>query len=525
VGRALTSRTQQQLLVGIAALVLLGAGFLPLVLAALELPLAGVQGLAHARAALAAPATWTLLVRSLALAASVTGLALALGVPLAALLAKTDVGGRQAAFLVHAFPMFLPPFLLALGWFHLLGRRGLLGTEATSRLLFSFAGVVLVLALAFTPVVTSLVALALRGIDPSLEEAARIVAGPRRVVTRILLPLAWPAAALSALVVFALAFSELGVPMFLRVRSYPAAVFARLGGVEYAPGEAFGLVVPLLAVALGLLGCERWLAARRSFPVLGPRQRGTVPLPLGAWKGPAGAIVWALAAVSVLPIAGLALRASAGGFAGVPAWIGASLTNSIVCAGVAATIIAALGLIVGHALARGRRGAHLLDAAGVLAFVTPAAVLGVGLISLWNRPATRVVYGSLAIIIIGDVARYGVVGVRTMAGAVAQGPVEHEQLAAVVGAGFARRLFRIVVPLHRLGLASAWLLAFIFCLRDLETAVLFYPPGREPLPVRIFTLEANGPESVVAALAVVQVALTAIIVAAGATLLRRAQRA
>src|SRR5439155_359718 len=169
------------------------------------------------------------------LAASVTGLALALGVPLAALLAKTDVGGRQAAFLVHAFPMFLPPFLLALGWFHLLGRRGLLGTEATSRLLFSFAGVVLVLALAFTPV----------------------------------------------------------------------------------------------GMSLGLLGFERWLAARRSFPVLGLRQRGTVPLPLGPWKGPAGAIVWALAAFSALPIAGLALRASAGGFAGVPAWIGASLTNSI----------------------------------------------------------------------------------------------------------------------------------------------------------------------------------------------------
>ncbi len=517
-GRALTSRAQQRLLVGLAALVLLGTGFLPLVLAALELPLSGAQGLAHARAALTAPATWALLVRSLALAASVTGLALALGVPLAALLAKTDVWGRQAAFLVHAFPMFLPPFLLALGWFHLLGRGGILGTEATSWLLFSFAGVVLVLALAFTPIVTSLVALALRGIDPSFEEAARVAAGPRRVVTRILLPLAWPAAALAALIVFALAFSELGVPMFLRVRSYPAAVFARLGGVEYAPGEAFGLVVPLLGVALGLLGFERSLAARRSFPVLGLRQRATIPLPLGAWRG-------LLAALSVLPVAGLGLKASAGGFAGVPDWIGASLTNSVVSAGAAATIIAALGLVVGHGLARGRAGSRLLDAAGVLTFVTPAAVLGVGLISLWNRPATHVVYGSLAIIVIGDVARYGVVGVRTMAAAVAQGPVEHEHLAAVVGAGFARRLFRIVLPLHRLGLAGAWLLALVFCLRDLETAVLFYPPGREPLPVRIFTLEANGPENVVAALAVVQVALTAIIVATGAALLRRAQRA
>ena len=509
----------------LAALVLLGAGILPLVLAALELPLAGAEAITRARSALANPVTWTLLARSLALATSVTVLAVAVGVPLAALLAKTDVRGRQAALLVHAFPMFLPPFLLALGWFHLLGRQGIVGTEATSRLLFGVAGLIVVLALAFTPIVTSLVALALRGIEPGFEEAARVVTGPRRIVTHILLPLAWPAVALAALIVFALAFSELGVPMFLRIRTYPAAVFARLGGVDYAPGEAFGLAVPLLTVALALLAFERRFAARRSFAVLGLRRRPTSPLPLGAWRNPASAIVWALVTLSVVPIAGLVLRASAGGFSGVPTWIAASLTNSIVSASIAATIIAALGLVVGHGLARGGPGARLLDAAGVLAFVTPAAVLGVGLISLWNRPATHLIYGSLAIIVIGDVARYAVVGVRAMAAAVAQGPVEQEQVAAVVGAGFGRRLFRIVVPLHRLGLASAWLLALVFCLRDLETAVLFYPPGREPLPVRIFTLEANGPENVVAALAVVHVALTAVIVAAGVAMLRRGQRA
>src|SRR5207247_9717780 len=135
------------------------------------------------------------------------------------------------------------------------------------------------------------------------------------------------------------------------------------------------------------------------------------------------------------------------------------------------------------------------------AFVTPAAVLGVGLTSLWNRPATHVVYGSLAIIVIGNVARYGVVGVRTVAAAVAQGPVEHEQVAAVVGAGFGRRLFRIVVPLHRFGLAGAWLLAPVFCLRDLETAVPFYPPGPEPLPVRIFPLAATAPATLAAQVA------------------------
>jgi iron(III) transport system permease protein len=61
----------------------------------------------------------------------------------------------------------------------------------------------------------------------------------------------------------------------------------------------------------------------------------------------------------------------------------------------------------------------------------------------------------------------------------------------------------------------------VFCLRDLETAVLFYPPGGEPLTVRIFTLEANGPVPVVAGLGVIHAAVTGAVLALGAALLLR----
>ena len=88
-----------------------------------------------------------------------------------------------------------------------------------------------------------------------------------------------------------------------------------------------------------------------------------------------------------------------------------------------------------------------------------------------------------------------------------------------------RRLTRIVAPVHARGLGFAWLLALVFCLRDLETAVLFYPPAGEPTTVRIFTLEANGPEPVVAALASAHVAITAAVLVVGAWLATRARRA
>jgi iron(III) transport system permease protein len=160
----------------------------------------------------------------------------------------------------------------------------------------------------------------------------------------------------------------------------------------------------------------------------------------------------------------------------------------------------------------------------VLAFVTPAVLLGIGLIALWNRPATAFVYGGIGIIVVGYIGRYAVVGLRTLTIIIAQSSPHLEESAAAAGAGYLRRLTRIVAPLHWRGLLAAWLLALVFCLRDFETAVLFYPPGGEPLTVRIFTLEANGPEAVVAALAVVQTAVTAGALAIGGVLLWRRSR-
>src|SRR5438445_388274 len=149
--------------------------------------------------------TWLVLLRSCALAAAVTACALLLGVPLGLLLGRADIPGSSAALLLHALPMFVPPFLLALGWFYL----------PHPDALFTPAGAIVVEAIAFTPIVTALVALGVQAIDPSMEEAGRLSAPPWKVAFRIILPVTWPAAALGALLVFALSLSALGLPMFL----------------------------------------------------------------------------------------------------------------------------------------------------------------------------------------------------------------------------------------------------------------------------------------------------------------------
>jgi iron(III) transport system permease protein len=511
---------QPRLAVGTAGILFAGVALLPLLWPLLALPGQTADEVFRNIAMFSSPQPWLLLLRSLALSAAVVIGALLVGVPTGLLLARTDIMGRRVLLMAHAFPMFLPPFLLALGWFYLFGRQGYFGGEFSSALLFGPVGHLLTLSFAFAPIVTALLALSLWNLDPSLEEAARVVARPMRVAVGILVPAAWPSIALAAMIVFALAFSELGVAMFLRIDVYPAAVFSRLGGVGYDPSAAFLLALPLLPVALALLAIEQWVFRRRPFDVLGLRHRAHAPLALGAWRGVLSVVLWTMTAVSLLPLIGLIVKAGNGeGFAQISRWIGASLVNSLVGSALAASVIVGLGIVLGYGSARRVPGARLLDAVGILAFFVPAVLLGAGLIALWNRPLTQSIYVGVGILVLGYVARYGIVGIRTVAMAVAQRPVSLEHAAACFGAGFIRRFAAIVIPLHWRALGAAWLLAVVFCLRDLETAVLYYPPGLEPLTVRIFTLEANGPEAVVAGLAVLHLVLTACVLTIGALLL------
>jgi iron(III) transport system permease protein len=509
-GGAVT-RTEEAVFAAAASL-LAAAILLPLSMLGVRLGEVLATGEAGALALLVSPRLWRLLAITLLRAAAITGGALAVGVPLGLLVARSDAPARRVFFALHVLPGLLPPYLLALGWLHWFGRTGFLGSEASARLLFGEVGVVAVLALAFAPLATTLTALGAWGMEAALEEAARVVAAPGRVLLRIVLPASAPAVALAALLIFALAVSELGVPMFLRVDAYAAAVFARLGGIDSAPGEAVALVLPLAALALALLAIERQLVASRDYAVLGLGGSARRPLPLGRWRTPAGLTLGLAAALGMAPLAALALRAAqGGGFAELPRWIGGSFGTSLAAAGAAATAILVLGLPLAHALVRSRPAARFPDALAVLAFVTPAAVLGVGLIQVWNRPATSWVYGSLAIVVLAFVARYAAVGLRACASVLGQGSPRLEESAAVHGAGYLRRLVHLLVPLHARGLAAAWLLVLAFCLRDLESAILVHPAGREPLTVRIFTLEANGPEAVVAALACAHAGLIAVV--------------
>ncbi len=83
-----------------------------------------------------------------------------------------------------------------------------------------------------------------------------------------------------------------------------------------------------------------------------------------------------------------------------------------------------------------------------------------------------------------------------------------EEAAQVEEAGWLRRTTLITAPLAKRGLLAAWLVGYIFCLRDTGISMMVYPPGHDTFPVRIFTLMANGPADLIAALCVIMIIAT-----------------
>ena len=169
-------------------------------------------------------------------------------------------------------------------------------------------------------------------------------------------------------------------------------------------------------------------------------------------------------------------------------------------------MVVIVAAVLGYGRTRvGARIGGIADVLFVVLFAVPSTIVGVGLISLWNRPGPLgMVYGTDAMLLLGYSARFLPVAALAVAASARYVPISHEEAAAVSGAGWLRTMWRIVLPQMRMGLAAAWVIAFVLAFGELGVSILVAPPGEATLPVRVYTLIANTPPSHVAALALLQ---------------------
>ena len=454
----------------------------------------------------------------------------ALGAPMGLALARISLRRKTLLRLALAAPVLLPPYIVGLAWTYLGSSTGWLsalpGRELLSAWTYSLPAAILVLSLVFYPVSMLATEVAMRRIDGRLEEAALVVAPRRRVLRRITLPLAAPGVFAAGLMIFVLSVSEFGVPGLLQVRVYTTEVFTAFAAL-YDFSRAVVMAVPLLLLCLGvsfvaaaLLG-DRLVATRRS--------AGTRPVLFDEWRRSAtlAAIAILLVAV-VLPLAVLIVEGlGARSLVVVLTDSRDAVANSLRLATIGATAVVSVAVWLGYARARlGGRLGQSIDMLFIVLFAVPSTIVGVGLIGLWNRSAPfGELYGTDAMLVLGYLARFIPVTALALAASTQYVPVSHEQAAAVSGAGWLRTMWRIVLPQMRLGLAAAWIIAFVLVFGELGVSILVAPPGEATLPIRVYTIIANTPSSHVAALALLQTAVVFVPLAAlGAALSLREVR-
>ena len=438
-----------------------------------------------------------LLTNTAALGAGTALLATLIGAPLGLVLARIPLRFTPVWRIALAAPLLLPPYVIALAWIYL----GVLSAWT-----YSLPGAIVVLSLVLYPLSMLATEVALRRIEPRLEEAALVVAAPGRVLRRITLPLVAPAVVAAALVIFVLAVSEFGVPGLLRVRVFTTEVFTAFAAL-YDFSRATTLTLPLLGLSIIVAAVAALLVGER---LLVTRRGGTTapPVAFEGWTRRATGAAWCVLAVAlVVPLAVLTREA-----AGVPSMMavvrgsGDAIRTSLTLAALGATIATAIAVWIGYARARaGRRVGVVTDVLLVVLFAVPSTVVGVGLIGVWNRAGVvGRVYGTDGMLLLASLARCLPVAALALAAGVRYVPASHEEAAACGGAGWWRTMIRIVLPQMKLALVATWIVVFILAFGELGASILVAPPGETTLPIRIYTLIANTPPAHVAALALVQ---------------------
>ncbi len=453
---------------------------------------------------------YTLLIRSILLASTVSVISVAIGVLLGLILGKTNIHGKEILLPLFVLPLLIPPYLLAVSWDYAISN--VLGTTA-SYALFGFTGCVLVLSSVFMPIPLLITMFFIKSIPPSLEEAGRISASWREVIWNITLPFIRPGIVTAGLLVFILAFGELSVPLFFRYNVFPAETFTQFAAF-YDFKAATASAIPLALFAILIL----WLIERTSSKSFGFTNKSIAAnnqLTIDTKKfNPVLTSCVAIFAVLIVvfPIFSLIVQAqSIDSLTQAFMLAQDSMLRSMVYSGVSASLMVVIGFLVAY-MTRYKiiRFAGLVDSTTLLLLILPATLTGIGLTMMWNNKLTHFIYSTPIIIIIGYIAKFLAIPNRMSQGYLENIPPSMDEAARLAGASLWQRILFISIPLMKRGLIAAWLVSFIFSLRDTGITMIVYPPGYDTLPVKIFTLMANGAPHTIASMSLIMILMVSV---------------
>jgi len=442
--------------------------------------------------------------RTLLLAATVAAAASVLGTALAWLVTRAALPLRRVWRVLAALPLVVPSFVGALALIAAFAPGGLLeeglGLAVGGRVRGYWAAFV-VLTLFTYPYVYLPVAARLGSLPASHEEAARSLGrNPQQVFASVVLPQITGAIAAGGLLVFLYVVSDFGAVSLLRYDTLTTRIESdRLFDRDSA--AAMGLVLAL--VALVLVVSERALARRRAQIEAVATGRPGPPVPLGRATVPAlGFVALVVTGALLVPLTVLGYWAWRGldGRAGAVQGdldVGSLVAPALNTAGIgviAALVTAAALLPVAYLTVRHRsRVAGTVNALVVSGFALPGLVIALALV-FWvlQAPLVGSLYQTFPLLVFAYVVHFGAQALRASQVAVAGVPRRLDDAARGLGAGRARRLATIDLPIMLPGLGAGAGLVLLSTMKELPATLFLAPIGFDTLATRIWGSTQDG---------------------------------
>ncbi len=444
---------------------------------------------------LTAPATLRIFFNTLLLVIAVSASSALIGGLLAWLTVRTDLPWRRFWGSVTCLPLVLPSYVGAFALIAALGPTGALqrwlAPLGVARLpsLYGFPGAWLALTLFSYPYVQLSVRAALRGLDPSLEEAARSLgmSGPR-VLLAVVFPHLRPAFAAGTLLVALYTLSDFGAVSLLQFNAFTRAIHVHYTSALDRGGAAV-LALLLVAFTFGILAVEYRLRGRARYyrSSAGSLRRARLA-PLGAWKIPAIAFCVLLSFLALgLPVLVTGYWLLQGGTAATHATPTAMLAfNSLFVSAAASVLCVLAGLpIVIHAVRHPSPAGRWSERSAYIGHALPGIVVALSLVFFGARYAP-VLYQTLFMLLLAYLVLFLPLAIGCLRATLLQISPRLEEASRTLGMT-SRQTFRsVTLPLLRPGLLTGAALVFLTCMKELPATLLLGPTGFHTLATRIW---------------------------------------
>ncbi len=486
------------------------------------------------------------LLNSLYLGGAVTVLALALGVPLALAVSRTNMPFRNLTHMGVLAAFVMPNFLGAIAWILLGGPNAgwlnrlwlaVFGGENGPFNIYSFWGLAFVIALYTFPLIYVFTKSALDLISTELEDAASIHgAGKFRTLTRVTLPLVLPSIVGAAILIFLESVALYGTPALIAI---PAGINLATTQIvsffEYPMRveQAAAFSMPILVLTVVMLWVQRRLLSRKGFVSVSGKGGERRPFDIGWWRWPLlGYAAFVSLLTVVMPLAILVTaslsKAWGRGFASgnltlanyraiffEQLTVREAIVNTVLYSGATALVCVLMGLCVAYAVQRRiTPWPNVVQFLALAPIAVPGLILAIGLYAAYAGPPFSL-YGTGMLIVVAFTTRFLPIAVTACAAAVRSLNPELEEAVRVLGGGRITVLARVVFPLLKTTLVGVFILVFVICTKELSTAVFLTGPASRVVSVLTLDLSEQGNYEVLAAMGVVLVVITTLVVAAG----------